>query len=182
MNQLKSSIWFERMDAWELTLCLALNRGSQRAAIRWLFAAVSRLGNGVFWYSLMAALVILDGRDGLIAAVHMGVVGALGVLIYKALKQRMVRQRPYLASPQIYLGAAPLDLYSFPSGHTLHAVSFTLIALSYYPALVWVLVPFSVLVALSRVVLGLHYPTDVLVGLLIGAALGIGSLELAALY
>ena len=66
----------------------------------------------------------------------------------------------------------PLDEFSFPSGHTLHAISFTMVALAYYPALVVLLVPFTVLVALSRVVLGLHYPSDVLAACLIGGALG----------
>jgi undecaprenyl-diphosphatase len=63
---------------------------------------------------------------------------------------------------------APLDHYSFPSGHTLHAVSFTVVALHYYPQLAWVLVPFTLLVAGSRVFLGLHYPSDVAAAAAIG--------------
>jgi len=47
----------------------------------------------------------------------------------------------------------------------------SLVVLAYYPALFWLLVPFSVLVALSRVVLGLHYPSDVLAGATVGATL-----------
>jgi len=68
-------------------------------------------------------------------------------------------------------GAAPLDAFSFPSGHTLHAVAFTLVALSYFPALAPVLVPFALLTAASRVVLGLHYPSDVLAGAALGAGI-----------
>jgi undecaprenyl-diphosphatase len=63
----------------------------------------------------------------------------------------------------------PLDHFSFPSGHTLHAMAFSLVALFYYPHLAWLLLPFTLLVALSRVVLGLHYPSDVMAG----AALGV---------
>jgi undecaprenyl-diphosphatase len=72
----------------------------------------------------------------------------------------------------------PLDRFSFPSGHTLHAVSFSTVALFYYPQLGWLLVPFTLLVAASRIVLGLHYPSDVLVASVIGLGLGWSSVLL----
>lgn len=72
----------------------------------------------------------------------------------------------------ISLAAAPLDRYSFPSGHTLHAVSFAWQASMHFPELGWALIPLAALIAASRVVLGLHYPTDVLVGAVIVAELG----------
>jgi undecaprenyl-diphosphatase len=73
---------------------------------------------------------------------------------------------------------APLDRYSFPSGHTLHAVSFTIVTTAHAPELAPILVPFALLVAASRVVLGLHYPTDVAAGAFIGMLLA--SVSLAA--
>jgi undecaprenyl-diphosphatase len=75
-------------------------------------------------------------------------------------------------------GADPLDPFSFPSGHTLHAVAFSVVAIVFYPVLAWVLVPFTVLVAVSRVVLGLHYPSDVLAGAALGALISAASLNL----
>jgi undecaprenyl-diphosphatase len=73
----------------------------------------------------------------------------------------------------------PLDRYSFPSGHTLHAVSFTWQAVAHFPQLAWILIPLALLIALSRVVLGLHYPTDVIAGAAVGALLAAGGLALA---
>jgi undecaprenyl-diphosphatase len=73
---------------------------------------------------------------------------------------------------------APLDEFSFPSGHTLHAVAFSLVAMAHYPVLAWALVPFTASVAVSRVVLGLHYPSDVLAATAIGSALAALSLWL----
>ena len=59
--------------------------------------------------------------------------------------------------------------YSFPSGHTLHAVTVTLLVLPVLPLLGLILVPVTAMIMLSRVILGLHYPTDVVVAALIGS-------------
>ena len=135
-----------------------------------LLRLASRLGDGVFWYGLMLTLIAWYGREALPAVLHMIVAGLAGTLIYKWLKGTTERPRPYQACPSICCLTAPLDRFSFPSGHTLHAVVFSLVATAYYPALGWLVGPFTALVALSRLVLGLHYVSDVLVGALLGAA------------
>ena len=89
-------------------------------------------------------------------------------LIAKLLKRCTGRPRPCQRIDDVRLCVAPLDEFSFPSGHTLHAVTFTTVALAYFPALALVLVPFTALVAVSRVALGLHYPSDVVAGAAIG--------------
>ena len=91
------------------------------------------------------------------------------------------RPRPFAADLRIRAWVAPLDEYSFPSGHTLHAVSFSVVALAYYPWLAPLLLPFTAGVALSRVVLGLHYPSDVLAATGIALLLGGASLQLMPL-
>lgn len=178
MNPLKTGALFARIDTVELSLCLACNRACHRQRIRQGFAVVSRLGDGVFWYTLMVALPIVFGAAAMRASIHMALVAVAGVVLYKFLKSHMVRERPFLQHADIALGAAPLDRYSFPSGHTLHAVGFSVVVLSYYPQLAWLVLPFAALVALSRVVLGLHYPSDVLAGALLGALLAWVSLAL----
>jgi undecaprenyl-diphosphatase len=138
----------------------------------------SWLGDGWFWYGLLLCLPVLYGAAGLRAAAHMALTGAVGVLIYKLIKSRAVRERPYITHSAIQCVSAPLDRYSFPSGHTLHAVSFTLLLTSYLPEWAAPLSALALLIALSRVVLGLHYPTDVAAGALIGCALAMLSLML----
>ena len=156
--------------------CLRTNRWCARAGVLRYFAAVSRLGDGVFWYALMLALLAMGGMRGAQAAAHMALVGLASLALYKLLKRWTRRPRPFASDVRIKAWVAPLDEFSFPSGHTLHAVAFTLVALSYFPALAWLLIPFCASVAASRVVLGLHYPSDVLAATAIGSVLAGGSL------
>jgi undecaprenyl-diphosphatase len=160
-----------RFVEFEQSVCRFFNHTGHRLRLETLFYAASRLGDGVFWYALMVTLPVIYGADAFYASGHMFVAGLVGVLIYKILKTRTVRERPYVRNTSLVQTVPPLDRYSFPSGHTLHAVSFTVVATHYYPELAWLLVPFATLVALSRLVLGLHYPTDVAAGALLGAGI-----------
>lgn len=143
-----------------------------------LLRLVSRLGDGAFWYGLMLALIVWRGGDALPTVLHMIIAGLLGTLIYKGLKGATERPRPYQVCPAICCLTAPLDRFSFPSGHTLHAVVFSLVATAYYPALGWLVWPFTALVAASRLVLGLHYVSDVLAGALLGGTVAALTLAL----
>ena len=162
----------------EGNICLRINRMSHTLWVRRFFACVSRLGDGGFWV-LMAGLVLLvQGASAINQLVHVAVTAGIGVLIYKLIKNRLVRERPYINHGGIVCGTAPLDRYSFPSGHTLHAVSLAALFAHLEPLLVPIVVPFALLVAASRVILGLHYPSDVLAGAAMGGALGSISLAL----
>jgi undecaprenyl-diphosphatase len=169
---------FARFDQAELNFCRLLNRSSGLPTPRTFFHVVSRLGDGWLWYALILTLVLLPGHA--LAAAHVALTGAVGVIAYKLIKRHAVRERPFITHPAINCAAAPLDRYSFPSGHTLHAVCFAMLGTHYLPELALPLAGFAVLVALSRVVLGLHYPTDVAAGALLGGGLAFASLEVVA--
>ena len=159
--------------------CLRANALCARRLPFRYFATVSRLGDGMFWYALMGLLVALEGVDGLRASVHLAATGCVALLLYRRLKRWTRRPRPFASDLRIRAWVAPLDEFSFPSGHTLHAVAFSVVAVAHYPVLAWLLVPFTASVAVSRVVLGLHYPSDVLAATGIGGLLGGASLWLA---
>ena len=158
----------KQVSHWDETVCLRINGASQFRLVRTFFRVVSRLGDGIFWYGSMVLLLSWFGKGAVIPVLHMIFAGLACTLLYKWLKAKTLRPRPYQVNSNIVLGENPLDQFSFPSGHTLHAVAFTIVILGYYPFLAWVVVPFTALVALSRLVLGLHYPSDVLAGAFIG--------------
>jgi len=178
MNTSKAAPMFHYLDKTEERFCKFLNRASYRPYINSSFSTISRLGNGVFWYVLILSLPLFYGLAALPIMMQMASTGLLGVLIYKVLKNKLVRQRPFITHSNIKLGTAPLDEYSFPSGHTLHAVCFSSILIAYYPEWAVLVIPFTILIGLSRPVLGLHYPSDVIVGAFIGWSLSAVSLTL----
>ncbi len=159
----------QRINDFDVALCLLCNRQSRHQLIRQLFRVISRLGDGAFWYALMAMLLLSEQSAALPAVLHMLAAALFGTLIYKLIKGKTLRPRPFNVYPAIVCTGETLDQFSFPSGHTLHAVSFSLIAVFYFPALIWLVLPFTLLVALSRLILGLHYPSDVLAGAVMGA-------------
>jgi undecaprenyl-diphosphatase len=159
------SRWISDLD---FALCLRFNRVSHFRFGRQFFKTVSRLGDGVFWYALMALLPLVHGAAAWPTVGRMALAGVLGLAIYKWLKTKTSRPRPCQVYSVISAAAPALDRFSFPSGHTLHAVSFSLVAGAGFPQLAPLVYPFALLVAVSRPVLGLHYPSDVLAGAVLG--------------
>jgi undecaprenyl-diphosphatase len=158
-----------RCTALDLRWARFFHRAAHRRVLHLLSVAVSRIGDGPLWVlALSGGLLFGDERT---AAVALGglYMGAANLLIYWTLKRGTRRTRPCHRCEDIIAYVRPADRFSFPSGHTLHAVSFALLLGAAWPALAPLLWFFAVLVGLSRVVLGVHYPSDVLAGAAIGA-------------
>ena len=97
--------------------------------------------------------------------------------IYFVLKNGFKRNRPQIALQNFRSFIAPSDKFSFPSGHTSAAFMMATLIGYFFPLLFIPLYSWAVLVGCSRVMLGVHFPTDTLVGALLGVSTAIFSLQ-----
>jgi len=165
-----STLWLER-ELWiarERAVALWMHGASTRDWVVRLLDTVSRVGDGWIWYAIIVCLPIAGGPIGTSASVRMIGVGIVDLILYRIIKRWIARPRPYRTCQGIRACSRSLDEFSFPSGHTLHSVAFSLILTVYYPMFALFVWPLTLLIAASRIILGLHYPSDVIVGALIG--------------
>lgn len=136
------------------------------------------LGGGAFTVVISLSLMLLAQNGLKLAAARGSIALAAGFAFGFILKKLLGRDRPYLAVPGALTGDKVWHDYSFPSGHT--TASFSL-ALTYgltYPVLLIGLMSIAMLVGLSRIYLGQHYPTDVLAGAVIGSIAAVFSIAI----
>ncbi|HEX4940077.1 MAG TPA: phosphatase PAP2 family protein [Candidatus Kapabacteria bacterium] len=157
-----------RAVRWDYALCLTLNRWLEQGPLHLFFRIVSRLGDGLLWYGFMLFLPVFLGGHGFLISLLMLAMASLGLYEYRIIKKRSMRPRPFVTHRKIRQGARTLDEFSFPSGHTMHAVAFAALLTQAFPWLGFLLIPFALVTGLSRVVLGLHYPSDVFMGAVLG--------------
>lgn len=155
---------------WDLRCARALHRASARPRLQRVLALCSRLGDAPLWVGASILLLLAGGfigwRVGLLALL----LGGINLAIYWSLKNLTRRERPFRRCSEIRECVPAADPFSFPSGHTMHAVAYAVLFSAQYHSLTTPLWTFAALVALSRVVLGVHYPSDVLAGAAIGGA------------
>jgi undecaprenyl-diphosphatase len=156
MPELRLANGFARLDALEARLCVPFNGIARVPAVRRYFAAVSRLGDGVAWYAMLCVLPLVFGKTAIWPTLHIGITALVVVVVHKVLKANLVRERPFASHDEVVL---------------MHAMAFTVMLLPYFPGVMLIMLPFAVSVAVSRIALGLHYPSDVAAGALIGWAL-----------
>jgi undecaprenyl-diphosphatase len=137
----------------------------------WMIAA-TRMGDGWIWYGLGIMLVIFGGAQRGAAVGAAGSAALVVVLVFKALKHLSHRPRPCQYEPHCWSKVLPPDQFSFPSGHTMTAFSIALVVSYFYPSLEGPLFFLALSIAVSRIVLGMHFLSDVLAGVVLGVALG----------
>jgi len=147
----------------------------------WMMAA-TRGGDGWLWYAMGAVVAIFGGTQRIPAlSAAVAAVGA-GIAIFIRLKRVCGRKRPCALEPHCWATLLPPDQFSFPSGHTITAFAVAVSLGAFYPNAYAGLLFCAASVAASRVLLGMHFLTDVIAGAVIGSALGAVSFQVAAQF
>ena len=171
----------DKLSQSELSLLEFIAEHMHSGVLDYLMPIVSGLGDlGIFW--IVLALVLLSLPQDRARGAQVGLAVLLsGIVCNLLLKNLVARPRPFEFQPLLDLiVAAPHD-FSFPSGHTTasFAAATVLMLSGWKAAPVAVLV--AVLIAFSRLYLNVHFPTDVLAGVLTGVALGFVTTKLYSL-
>jgi undecaprenyl-diphosphatase len=91
---------------------------------------------------------------------------------YRLLKESIERLRPCIALKDAITPLGCAGSFSFPSNHALNNFAAAVFLLRLYPNYKWIFLIVATLVSISRIYLGVHYPSDVFAGAIIGAAFG----------
>lgn len=126
---------------------------------------ISKSGDGHIYLLAGLSMVLLDSHHGADFFVTCLKAFALELPCYFLIKNSFKRDRP-IGLPVFIL---PSDKYSMPSGHTAAAILMASVTASFYPALTAVVFTWAVLIGASRLLLGVHYLTDLIAGALLGA-------------
>jgi undecaprenyl-diphosphatase len=135
----------------------------------WMVLA-SRVGDGWLWYALGIMLMIFGGPARFVAVGAATLSAAISVGLFLRLKRIIGRKRP--VAPHCWATLLPPDQFSFPSGHSMTAFSIAVPLSLFYHSLEAGLIFCALSIALSRILLGLHFLSDVIVGSALGAILG----------
>ncbi len=155
-----------------------VNRWRPPMWIRLWMVCATRGGDGWLWYAMCAVILLFGGEDRWAAVGSALVAGTAGVALFLWLKRITGRRRPCALEPHCWSTLLPPDQFSFPSGHTITAFAFATPLVAYYPDLAWGLGFCAFSIAVSRVLLGMHFLSDVLAGAAIGTLLGYGATQL----
>lgn len=158
-----------------------INRWPAPRWIRLWMLLATRGGDGWLWYGL-GLVILLFGGNGRFLAVGAATLAAVaGIALFLRLKKLAKRKRPCAMEPHCWATLLPPDQFSFPSGHTITAFAVAVSLLQFYPTLAIGLLFCAASVGASRVLLGMHFLSDVLAGAAIGTALALGSAYLVRL-
>lgn len=130
---------------------------------------VSHSADGYYYPLIPLILLFIDPVKAFSFLVTALISFSIELPSYKIIKRCVKRYRPYEAQIGIRNRITPNDRFSLPSGHTAAAWVVAILLSQHVPILVVPLAVWAILVGVSRIYLGVHYPTDVLAGFILGS-------------
>lgn len=162
----------EQIALGDQSIMRRMNRWRAPRWVRLWMICATRGGDGWLWYALGLAVALFGGEQRAGALLASAFAAGAGISIFIYLKRLFRRRRPCALEPHCWATLLPPDQFSFPSGHTITAFSVAISLGQFYPSMLPMLVFFASSIALSRVVLGMHFLSDVIAGAVIGGLIG----------
>jgi undecaprenyl-diphosphatase len=175
------AVW-DQIESNDFRLMRRVHRWRAPRWFRILMIASTRGGDGWLWYALAIILFLYGGEHRFVAITAGTSAAAAGIFLFRTLKHASRRKRPCEIEPHCWASILPPDKYSFPSGHSITAFGVALSVGLFYPELQGCLLGAAFLIAGSRIILGMHFLSDVLAGSAIGVALGVASFHIFAAF
>jgi undecaprenyl-diphosphatase len=170
--------WLEVSDH---RLMRTVNRWRPPRWMRLWMIAATRGGDGWLWYAMGLVVGLFGGPERFLAIGAAAASAGVGVGLFLRLKRVCARKRPCAIEPHCWTTLLPPDQFSFPSGHTITAFAVAISLGAFYPALLAGLLFCAASVAVSRILLGMHFLSDVIAGAGIGGILGYGAVAVVRL-
>lgn len=160
-----------------------MRRVNKWPAPRWIrmwAIAATRAGDGWLWYLTGLSVMLFGGENRFTAIAAAGSAAVIGIGLFVSLKKISGRKRPCEIEPHCWARLLPPDRFSFPSGHTITAFAVAVTIGSFYPVLLPMLLFCAASIAISRILLGMHFLSDVAVAAILGTGLALSSHALFA--
>ncbi|MDT0595673.1 phosphatase PAP2 family protein [Glaciecola petra] len=176
MNKLTSALVDidNRLFKWAVELPV----NQQNAFLPKFFFLVSKSADGYLYLIIAMVAYYFEKEYGVLFFYTALLAYSIEIPIYLALKQIFKRPRPCDVKHKLDTFVDPADKFSLPSGHTAAAFLMATIFTYFYPSTFFLVYGWAALVGISRVVLRVHYPSDVSIGAILGVSIAICSIEI----
>ncbi len=139
---------------------------------------ISKTGDG-WLYALIAGALLAYNKNEYMSFFTSSILAfSIELPLYSFLKKKFKRNRPQNYIHGFVAKIIPSDEFSFPSGHTAAAFVMATILSLYFPFLSLLFVTWALLIGFSRILLGVHFPGDILAGMILGISCGFISILL----